>query len=63
MSPLNPRLERLYETTDAQVWAREWCAVARELEARGESVIDEGWMIGWFANAIENAKDHERRGQ
>lgn len=39
----------------------EWCEIAREVEARGDSLIDEDWMIGWFANAIENAKDHLRR--
>lgn len=52
---------RLYATTDARVWAHEWCEIAREVEARGDSLIDEDWMIGWFANAIENAKDHLRR--
>lgn len=47
------------QTTDAQVWAREWCRIAREIEAAddGREVIDEGWMIGWFANAIEAGRD------
>jgi hypothetical protein len=58
---LDPVLKRLYATTDAKVWAAEWCKVARKIAASGAPIIDEGWMIGWFANAIENAKDHERR--
>lgn len=42
----------LHSTDDVALWAREWCRIAREIEGRGESVIDEGWMIGWFANAM-----------
>jgi hypothetical protein len=38
----------------ARVWAAEWVRIAREIEAAndGRQVIDEGWMIAWFANAI-----------
>ena len=36
----------------AQVWAKAWCEVAAGLTTEGQSLIDEGWMIGWFANAI-----------
>lgn len=43
----------LHATTDAAVWAHEWCTIARQIRDRGDDVIDEGWMIGWFANAIE----------
>lgn len=49
-------VKRLHSTTDAYVWAEEWCKVARRLQAEGEDLVDEGWMIGWFANAIETAK-------
>lgn len=44
----------LHGTTDASVWAREWCRIAREIEIAkdGRMVIDEDWMISWFANAI-----------
>ncbi len=42
---------RLRATTDAQVWASEFMAVV----ATGVAV-DEGLMIGWFANAIETAR-------
>jgi len=55
------RLARLFETTDAMVWAKEWCIVARKLEYLGKPVIDEGWMVGWFANAIEVGRDAGRR--
>ncbi|MEO0975982.1 MAG: hypothetical protein AAFY24_01935 [Pseudomonadota bacterium] len=39
----------LLSTTDAAVWAREFCATAESL---GHKDIDESWMIGWFANAM-----------
>ena len=44
----------LIGNTDAVVWAEEWCEVAREIAENKDEreVIDEGWMIGWFANAI-----------
>ena len=51
-----PEPGALHATTDAQVWARAWCAIARRLHAEGEDLIDEGWMIGWFANAIETGR-------
>lgn len=49
---------RLIDSTDAQLWAAEWCRIAREIEAAGDDreVIDEGWMIGWFANALETGR-------
>ena len=40
---------KLLSTTDAQVWAQEFMKVYDDLVI----VIDEGLMIGWFANAIE----------
>jgi hypothetical protein len=39
---------------DAAAWAAEFCKTAKKL---GYGDIDEGWMIGWFANAIETAHD------
>lgn len=52
------------QTTDAAVWAEEWCRIARDIEASddGRQVIDEGWMIGWFANAIETGRSAGERG-
>jgi hypothetical protein len=39
---------------DAMAWAEAFCRTKRE---RGWSLdeIDEGLMVGWFANAIERA--------
>lgn len=53
---------KLHATDDAMVWAIEWCKVAERLSDEGQPIIDEGWMVGWFANAIEVAKriDRER---
>ena len=50
----------LLNTTDAAEWAAEWCRIAREIEQAddGRQVIDEGWMIAWFACAIETGRDH-----
>ena len=41
-------LERLGD--DAAKWAAEFRKTAIKL---GYSDMDEGWLIGWFANAIE----------
>jgi hypothetical protein len=43
--------EKLHTTTDAQVWASEFMKVVE-----AGATVDEGLMIGWFANAIETAK-------
>lgn len=39
---------------DASKWAAAFCEIAREKDGYE---IDEGWMIGWFANAIERSSD------
>jgi hypothetical protein len=39
---------------DASKWAAAFCQHAEKL---GHSGIDEGWMISWFANAIEHSSD------
>jgi lipopolysaccharide biosynthesis regulator YciM len=54
------QVERLLATTDAMVWAEEWCASATKIVAEGRSLIDPGWMVTWFANAIETARSAER---
>lgn len=58
-SPIAPAdtATKLYATTDAQVWARSFV----EIVMKDVTKLDEGFMIGWFANAIETAKDHQRR--
>lgn len=48
---------KLSQTTDAQVWAKEFLKVLEEKQPK----LDEGFMIAWFANAIETAKDIERQ--
>lgn len=45
-------LERLGD--DASKWAAEFRKTAIRL---GYSDMDEGWLIGWFANAIEHSTD------
>lgn len=45
--------EQLYATTDALVWAQ---GFMERVEANPDLVIDEGLMIGWFANAIETTR-------
>jgi hypothetical protein len=40
-----------YLGDDASKWAAEFCKIARD---HGHD-LDEGWMITWFANAIEHS--------
>ncbi len=42
---------------DAAKWAAAFCQIAAKL---GHPNIDEGWMISWFANAIEHSSDVRR---
>lgn len=53
------------QSMDATAWAKEWCRIARKIEEESEEtggkVIDEGWMIGWFSNAIMRGWDTGRR--
>jgi hypothetical protein len=48
--PAKVSTERLYGTTDASVWAEEFAKVCPD--------VDEGFMIGWFANAMQTAESH-----
>lgn len=44
---------------DAKDWAETFCKVATDLgykDAEGKP-IDEGWMIGWFANSLMRGFD------
>jgi hypothetical protein len=52
--------------TDGQAWAKQWISYAALLLARSNNdslvLLDEGWMIGWMANAIEagrSAANHD----
>ncbi len=44
---------RLYATDDAMVWAEEFVRICRENEI---DPLDEGFMVGWFANAMATAE-------
>lgn len=50
---------RLYATTDASVWAEEFCKEFSIFTEEGVVEDKIGLMIGWFANAIETAKARE----
>ena len=54
-------------TMDATVWAREFAEKANQLLQEGrqpvELLTDEGWLLGWFANAIMAGFDSCRERQ
>lgn len=45
--------------TDAMQWAEAFVSIIADLRLT-DSVMDPGYMVGWFANAIEVAKSAER---
>lgn len=45
---------------DASKWAAAFRQHAEEVKARGEDPLDEGFLITWFANAIERSGDVRR---
>ena len=49
--------KELIGNTNASVWTDEWCDIATELRDGGTEIIDWGWMLGWFANAIMSGFD------
>ena len=42
---------KLHNTTDGQIWAQEFMRVVES-----GVTVDEGLMLGWFANAIETGR-------
>ena len=46
------------ESRDAAVWAREFCRIKRE-QGWTLADIDEGLMLGWFANAMEAMREDD----
>jgi hypothetical protein len=61
-------IARLYATTDATVWAKEFVeqfkghtVVERGVDSGVSPTVDKNTMVGWFANAIETAKDSVQR--
>jgi hypothetical protein len=50
------------QSFDAQDWAAAFCDRFTIIRVEDEELMDEGLMIGWFANAIMRGWDeHERR--
>jgi hypothetical protein len=47
----------LHQTMDARVWAAEFCATFRKVHP-DQPCPDEGWILGWMANAIMCGWDH-----
>lgn len=45
---------------DAAKWAKAYRQHALMVQARGDDPLDEGWLITWFANAIERSSDVRR---
>ena len=47
-------VQELYDAVgdDAAKWAAAFCQHAKKIDSRAP---DEGWMISWFANAIEHS--------
>lgn len=43
----------LHNTSDAMVWTNEF---SKLVEANPDWVSDKGWLLGWFANAIETGR-------
>lgn len=50
----------LLSTTDAEIWAQEFVKVVKQ---RPDLAYDLGFVVAWFANAIETAKAYAERGQ
>jgi uncharacterized cupin superfamily protein len=53
--------EKLHSTTDAMVWAKEFCQIfdGRTVTSANDHSPDEvgvGTMLTWFANAIETGR-------
>lgn len=46
---------------DAAKWAKSFIETCNANELTREQILDKGFMIGWFANAIEISNDHRQR--
>ena len=62
MKPMNNETDQkhlhLLSTMDPHKWGKEFCAVEKAVAG---VELDEGWVIGWFANAIETARSMTAR--
>lgn len=56
-------MSTLNDTTDAMVWAEEFCRIfdGRTISAEEGVGIDLGTMLAWFANAIETGRNAGRK--
>lgn len=56
----DPIAAKLHATTDARIWAEEFCRLfAGRAITNGpwtDGMVGEGLMVGWFANAIETGR-------
>ena len=50
--------ENFQQSFDAQVWAKAFVAIVKKNPA---VAVDEGTMIGWFANALMRGWDERER--
>lgn len=57
----NGKLIPLVECLDAKIWAEEFMKTYKFLIENGQDDLDEGLMLGWFANAIMSGHDHATR--
>lgn len=58
-TPLQERPDWPLPSFDARDWAAAFCKVANELGLKDDdgNPVDEGWMIGWFSNALMRGFD------
>lgn len=63
--PSRPPTEHtLLATTDASVWAEEFCRIFQGKTIAGpiaQGDVDHGAMIAWFANALETGRNQGRK--
>ncbi len=55
--------KKLLATTDAMVWAEEFCRAFSLYDEDGVIEDKEGLILGWFANAIEVGREAGRRAE
>jgi hypothetical protein len=66
--PAKPPTEHtLLATTDPMVWAQEFCRIFSghiimpyERPDTDAGIVDEGTMVGWFANAMQTALNNQQ---
>jgi len=50
--------KELLSTTDGMIWAK---AFKETVWGKPDLAVDVGFLVGWFANAIETGRDAGRR--